>query len=108
RSLAGRPGGFSGRRRRCWTFGSALGAARTMRRRGVDMSPSPCNLEFDAAVLKRLLGDGMAQLPRLERGLLDGVRLQEPVELRLVAPVAVEVVVADRAGQRVDDGRVLP
>ena len=42
------------------------------------------------------------------RGLLDGVGLEEAVELRLVAPGAAVVVVADLPGGGVDDDRVEP
>jgi DNA invertase Pin-like site-specific DNA recombinase len=66
------------------------------------------HLEQDAAVRQRLLGDAVAPEPRLDLGLLDGVHLNQPVEVPLVAPLAAEVVVADDPGGGVDDDRVLP
>ena len=56
-------------------------------------------------------GCSTTEWPRLRasmRGLLDGVGLEEAVELLLVAPGAVVVVVADVAGGGVDDGGVEP
>ena len=44
------------------------GRPRTMRRRGVVMSGALDDLELDAAVLERLLGDGVALLAGLELG----------------------------------------
>ena len=64
--------------------------------------------EPDRAVGQGLLGDRVAPLAGLERGLLDGVGLEEAVELRGVAPGAAVVVVADPAGGGVDDGGVEP
>src|SRR5262245_33156729 len=66
------------------------------------------DLELDAAVVERLLGDGVALLPGFEPGLLNGVELKEVIELPRIAPVALEVVVRDLAGGRVDDSRVQP
>ena len=50
----------------------------------------------------------MALLAGLDPGLLDGVDLQEAVELGLVAPGAVVVVVVDLPGRRVDDDGIGP
>jgi hypothetical protein len=79
-----------------------------MRRRGADTLRTLLDLEPDAAVLELLLVDLVALLARLDPGFLDGVGLQEEVEVLLVAPGALEVVELDGAGGGVDDGRVLP
>ena len=50
----------------------------------------------------------MALLAGLDLGFLHGVRLQELVEVLLLAPVAVEVVVGKLAGLEVGDDGVRP
>ena len=50
----------------------------------------------------------MALLAGLDPCLLDGVDLQEAIELGLVAPGAVVVIVADLPGRRVDDDGIGP
>src|SRR5262245_49957963 len=71
-------------------------------------SASLDDLQPDTAVVQRLLGDGVALFPGLEPGYLHGVELQEAVEVLRVAPLALEVVVRDLAGGRVDDRRIQP
>src|SRR5439155_18669315 len=66
------------------------------------------DLEPDAAVLERLLGDGVPLLAGLQSCPLHGVDLQEAVEEFRVAPAALVVVEPDLAGRRVDDRRVEP
>jgi hypothetical protein len=55
-----------------------------------------------------LLGPAAFSLAGLDPCLLDGVDLQETVELGLVAPGAVVVVVVHLPGGRVDDNRIGP
>jgi hypothetical protein len=79
-----------------------------MRRRGVAISGALHELQANATILEGLLSDGMTTFAGFELGFLNCVRLQKAVEMCLVAPVPVEVVVTDRARQRVDDDGILP
>ena len=54
------------------------------------------------------LADQMALLASFNLGLLDGIRLQERVQVLLLAPMAVEVVVAHLAGLKVGDEGIAP
>src|SRR5262245_38153022 len=97
-----------------WAWRSAGGraaggaAGRTTWRRGAVMSGPREDLDLDAAVLERLLADGVALLTGLQLGLLHGVELQEAVQVGLLAPAAPVVVVAHRTGGGVDDHGVVP
>src|SRR3954451_20921941 len=66
------------------------------------------DLDHDAAVLNHLFADEQSLLPSVQLRLLNGVHLEEPVEMRPVSPTAFEVVVLDRARQRVDHSGILP
>jgi hypothetical protein len=66
------------------------------------------NDEPDGAVGERLLGDGVTAFTGLEGGLLDGVGLEEAIELLLPAPGLVEVVEPDAAVGGVEDDGVEP
>ncbi len=61
-----------------------------------DDEPNSCvgsfgDLEFDAAVLKRLFGDRVALPPSFEFCFLDGIHLQKPIQVGLVAPEATNI-----------------
>ena len=73
---------------------------------GLHEAPPTLDGELDGAVGQGLLDDAVAPLAGLDRGLLDGVGLEEAVELLLRAPAAVVVVVADagRSAVSTDDG----
>src|SRR3954470_20469612 len=90
--------------RRRWRAGSTTGgpSGRTMRRRGVVMSGDLADLEADGAVFELLLVDMVAAFLGFEKGLLDRVHLKKAIEMKLFAPVALEVVVAHDARQDVD------
>src|SRR5438046_851178 len=66
------------------------------------------NLNPHTTVLEGLFADLVALLAGLQLGLFDGVGLQKAVEVSRIAPGALEVIVAQRAGQRIDHGRVAP
>ena len=68
----------------------------------------PLDRQFDRAIGKGLFDDGVAALAGLDACLLDGVLLQEAIELFLVAPGAGIVVVADLAGRQVEHDRIQP
>src|SRR5262249_59627170 len=78
------------------------------RGRGALISGPLDDLEADAAVGEGLLADGVAPLARFELGPLDGVGLQEAVEVRLLAPGARIVVVLHDPTAEVDDGGGMP
>jgi hypothetical protein len=63
----------------------------------VDFDGTVCTVDFVAQQALALSG---------EPGLLDGVGLEEAVQMGLVAPATLEVVVAHRAGGRVLCGQV--
>jgi len=84
-----------------------------LQRRGVTMSQrviseALADLDQYATILKRFLADAVAPLPRLKLGFFNGIHLDKPIEMLLVTPVAVVVIVAHGAGERVDDSGVLP
>ena len=64
--------------------------------------------QLDRSVGQGLLGDLVALLAGLDPRLLDGVDLEEAIQVALVAPGAIVVVVADLPGRRVDDDGIGP
>src|SRR5262245_44155753 len=72
------------------------------------MSGGLDDLQPDGAVVEGLLGYLVALLAGLQLHHLDGVHLEEAVEMRLLSPDAVVVVVAQLPAGGVDDHRVLP
>src|SRR4051794_19634470 len=88
---------------RCRGWSEVGGAAgRRMRRRAAVMSGTLHDPQADAAVFELLLADAVAALAGLQLHLLDGIRLQEPIQVLLITPPPLERVVPDRAGERVD------
>jgi len=66
------------------------------------------DLDQNATILDNLFADEESLLPRLQPRLLDSVHLEEPIEMCLISPVALEVVVLDRTSQGVDHSGILP
>jgi hypothetical protein len=64
--------------------------------------------KLDRAVGKRLLRALVAPATGFGLGLFTGIRLDEPVEVLLVAPAAIEVVVFHLAGGEIGDYGILP
>ena len=71
-------------------------------------APHYVDCQLDGTVAQFGFGDGVALTTSFRCGAFDGIRLQELIELFLLAPMASVVVVFELAGVRVADHRIPP